>query len=82
MTLKFTVDLAFNAALVLVGCILVSLDQNTIEMSSTQDLMQHLQMAVEALWDLDSDNRMVARCREYLDQLVQVVYAISKMFAI
>jgi hypothetical protein len=69
--------IAFNAALVLVGCILVSLDQNTADVHSTQDLIQHLRMSVEALWDLDRDNRMVARCREYLDQLVHVVYTLG-----
>ena len=34
-------------------------------------------MAIEALRDLDSDNRMVARCRDYLEQLVQVVQALG-----
>jgi hypothetical protein len=34
-------------------------------------------MAIEDLRELDSDNRMVARCRDYLEQLVQVVYALG-----
>jgi hypothetical protein len=63
---------------VLVGCILISLDQKSAsESHSTQDIIQPLRMAIEDLRELDSDNRMVARCRDYLEQLVQVVYALG-----
>ena len=70
---------AFNAALVLVTCVLVSLENNSPDSHSIQDLFQHLRMAIEALWDLDRENRMIARCREYLDQLVQVVHALGRV---
>ena len=40
-------------------------------------MVLYLRMAIEALRDLDSDNRMVARCRDYLEQLVQVVQALG-----
>jgi hypothetical protein len=40
-------------------------------------MVLYLRMAIEALRDLDSDNRMVARCRDYLEQLVQVVHALG-----
>jgi hypothetical protein len=40
-------------------------------------MVLYLKMAIEALRGLDSDNRMVARCRDYLEQLVQVVRALG-----
>ena len=42
-----------------------------------QDMVLHMMMAIEALRDLDGDNRMVTRCRDYLEQLVQVVHALG-----
>jgi hypothetical protein len=42
-------------------------------MAYNQDAGQYLSQAIQALRNLDSDNRMVARCREYLEQLVQVL---------
>jgi hypothetical protein len=45
---------------------------------STEDMTLHLGMAIEALRYLDNDNRMVARCRDYLEQFVQVVHALGK----
>jgi hypothetical protein len=44
---------------------------------TTQDMFIHLGLAVEALRDLDSDYRVVARCRDYLEQLLQVVQALG-----
>ncbi|RFU24957.1 hypothetical protein B7463_g11376, partial [Scytalidium lignicola] len=80
----FSLYYAFNAALVLVMCILIFIDQNTANSpsnallpDSTQDIIVHLGMAIEALRELDDDNRMVARCRDYLEQLVQVVQALA-----
>ncbi|KAH8799845.1 fungal-specific transcription factor domain-containing protein [Xylogone sp. PMI_703] len=80
----FSLYYTFNAALVLVMCILIFIDQNTsgsptstLLPDSTQDIILHLGMAIEALRDLDDDNRMVARCRDYLEQLVQVVRALA-----
>ena len=40
---------------------------------TTEDMSAHLEMAIEALKVLDNDNRMVARCRDYLEQFVQTV---------
>ena len=45
---------------------------------STEDMTLHLGMAIEALRHLDNDNRMIARCRDYLEQFVQVVHALGK----
>lgn len=67
------------------ACVLVQVDQkasrNDPGMSlpdSTEDMTLHLSMAIEALRHLDNDNRMVARCRDYLEQFVQVVQALGK----
>ncbi|OAP63435.1 hypothetical protein AYL99_02662 [Fonsecaea erecta] len=80
----FSLYYTFNAALVLGACVLVQIDQkasgNDSNMSlteSTEDMSLHLEMAIEAIRHLDSDNRMVARCRDYLEQLVQVVQALA-----
>jgi len=50
---------------------LVQIDQkasgNESNMSlteSTEDMSLHLEMAIEAIRHLDSENRMVARCRD------------------
>lgn len=40
----------------------------------------HLGLSIEALRGLDSDYRMVARCRDYLEQLVQVVQTLGIWF--
>ncbi len=78
---------AFNAALVLGACVLVQVDQKassndagTSFPESTEDMTLHLGMAIEALRHLDLDNRMVARCRDYLEQFVQVVQSLGKEF--
>ncbi|OQV06994.1 Fungal specific transcription factor domain-containing protein isoform 2 [Cladophialophora immunda] len=80
----FSLYYTFNAALVLGACVLVQIDQkasgNESNMSlteSTEDMSLHLEMAIEAIRHLDSDNRMVARCRDYLEQFVQVVQALA-----
>jgi hypothetical protein len=69
---------------VLATCILIYVDQNASGdhssmplPDSTQDMIFHLGMAIEALRDLNIDNRVVARCRDYLEQLVQVVQALG-----
>ncbi|KIY03377.1 uncharacterized protein Z520_00068 [Fonsecaea multimorphosa CBS 102226] len=80
----FSLYYTFNAALVLGACVLVQIDQkasgNESNMSlteSTEDMSLHLEMAIEAIRHIDSDNRMVARCRDYLEQFVQVVQALA-----
>ncbi|OCT49144.1 hypothetical protein CLCR_04559 [Cladophialophora carrionii] len=80
----FSLYYTFNAALVLGACVLVQVDQkassNDPSMSlpdSTEDMTLHLGMAIEALRHLDNDNRMIARCRDYLEQFVQVVHALA-----
>ena len=67
------------------ACVLVQVDQkasgNEASMplpDPTQEMSLHLDMAIEALRHLDSDNRMVARCQDYLEQFVQVVQALGK----
>lgn len=45
---------------------------------STEDMSNHLGMAIDALRDLDEDNRMVARCRDYLEQFVQIIRSLGK----
>ncbi|OAG40419.1 hypothetical protein AYO21_05319 [Fonsecaea monophora] len=80
----FSLYYTFNAALVLGACVLVQIDQKASEnrsnmslTESTEDMCLHLEMAIEAIRHLDSDNRMVARCRDYLEQFVQVVQALA-----
>lgn len=41
-------------------------------------MSNHLGMAIDALRDLDEDNRMVARCRDYLEQFVQIIRSLGK----
>lgn len=73
---------AFNAALVLGACVLVQVDQKASSSDaipdSTEDMTLHLSMALEALRHMDNDNPMVSRCRDYLEQFVQVVQALGK----
>ncbi len=75
---------AFNAALVLGACILIHVDstaagnQSNMQLpDSIENLRFHLEMAIEALHDLDCNNRMVARCRDYLEQLAQVLQGLG-----
>lgn len=67
------------------ACILIQVEQKglaaqpSIQLSeSTEDMSAHLGMAIEALKDLDKDNRMVARCRDYLEQFVQIVRSLGE----
>lgn len=77
--------LAFNAALVVGACILIQVEQKglagrpSIHLSeSTEDMSEHLGMSIEALKELDKDNRMVERCRDYLEQFVQIVRSLGE----
>ncbi|KAK5065097.1 hypothetical protein LTR84_000933 [Exophiala bonariae] len=74
----------FNAALVIGACILIQVEQKglvaqaSIRFSeSTEQMSEHLGMAIEVLRDLDEDNRMVARCRDYLEQFVQIIRSLA-----
>ena len=67
------------------ACILIQVEQKglaarpSIHLSeSTEDMSEHLEMAIEALKELDKDNRMVARCRDYLEQFVQIVRSLGE----
>lgn len=39
----------------------------------------HLHTAITVLRDLDGDNPMTARCRHYLEQLVQMLELVCKL---
>jgi hypothetical protein len=47
-------------------------------MNYNQDAGHSLRDAIRALYGLDSDHRMIARCREYLEQLVQVLQSLCR----
>jgi hypothetical protein len=47
-------------------------------MNYDQDAGHYLSEAIHALRGLDSDHRMITRCREYLEQLVQVVQLLCR----
>lgn len=79
---KYWHKLAFNAALVIVAGVLISIQENE-DLSATitnynQDAGHSLRDAIQALYGLDSDQRMIVRCREYLEQLVQVLQSLCK----
>ncbi|GAD97031.1 putative P450 monooxygenase [Paecilomyces variotii No. 5] len=65
----------FNAALVIVASVIISLrdDQSSAVMGYNEESDKYLGQAIQSLRNLDSGNRMVARCREYLEQLVRVL---------
>lgn len=67
------------------ACILIQVEQKGLTpqpiihfSESTEDMSNHLGMAIDALRDLDEDNRMVARCRDYLEQFVQIIRSLGK----
>ena len=68
--------LAFNAALVLFGCLLVCRTANRTALATLptkESAKTSLENAVEALGVLDHGNHMVERCRHYLKQLISVL---------
>jgi len=68
--------LAFNAALVLFGCLLVCRTANRTALATLptkESAKTSLENAVEALGVLDHGNRMVERCCHYLKQLISVL---------
>lgn len=74
--------LAFNAALVIVGCMVVAWKDRD-DSPSTWDTVDksrgYIEKAILALGRLDSGNRVIARCVEYLSQLVLILDTLSKL---
>lgn len=68
----------------IVAAVLVSIQENDDPSSPTvsysQDAGLYLLEAIEALRALDSERRMITRCREYLEQLVQVVQSLCEYY--
>lgn len=74
-------ELAFNAGLVIFGALLVSSKESIHDPSqwSVVDRARpYLDIAVDALKRLDSGNRVIERCVEYLSQISVVLMALSK----
>lgn len=73
----------YNAALVIFASLLIIQDQDTsgsvtsILPVSVQELRKRLDDATVALRQLDSENRTVERCANYLGQLTGVLDALS-----
>lgn len=74
--------LAFNAALVIVGCMVVAWKARD-DSPSTWDTVEksrgYIEKAILALRRLDSGNRVIARCVEYLSQLVLILDTLSTL---
>lgn len=72
---------AFNAGLVIFGALLIS-SKESLHDSSQWSVVErsrpYLDIAAEALKRLDSGNRVIERCVEYLSQLSVVLVALSK----
>lgn len=75
---------AFNAALIEFGCYFVSRPRpnatTPLLCISYQDASKNLANAIEALTLLDQGNRMVERCRHYLQTLNTVITAIGESY--
>lgn len=72
---------AFNAGLVIFGALLVSSKEslhNPSQWSVVERSRPYLDLAAEALRHLDSGNRVIERCIEYLTQLSFVLNHLSK----
>lgn len=73
--------LAFNAGLVIFGALLVSSKESIHDPSQwsiVDRARPYLDIAVDALKRLDSGNRVIERCVEYLSQISVVLMALSK----
>ncbi|KGO50258.1 hypothetical protein PEX2_028230 [Penicillium expansum] len=73
---NYTLYYTFNAALVIVGCMVVAWKDRD-DSPSTWDTVDksrgYIEKAILALRRLDSGNRVIARCVEYLSQLVLIL---------
>jgi len=75
----FSLYYTFNAALVLFATILVVRSQNGSGPSvlrssiSTDDLQKSLVSAASSLRKLDTGNRMIDRCAEYVEKIIEVL---------
>jgi hypothetical protein len=74
--------LAFNAALVILGCMVVAWE-NRDDSPSTWNKVEksrgYIEKAILALRRLDTGNRVIARCVEHLSQLVLILDTLSKL---
>lgn len=74
--------LAFNAALVVFGCMVVAWENRDDSPSTwgTVDKSRgYIEKAILALRQLDTGNRVIARCVEYLSHLVLILDNLSKL---
>ncbi|RLL96753.1 hypothetical protein CFD26_105631 [Aspergillus turcosus] len=70
----------FNAALVIFGALVVASrekDSNPLAWSEVDESRAYIDKAIEALHRLDSGNRVIVRCVEYLSQLSLVFNALN-----
>ncbi|KAK9319526.1 fungal-specific transcription factor domain-containing protein [Lipomyces orientalis] len=78
---NYTLYYTFNAALVIVGCMIVAWKDRD-DSPSTWDTVDksrgYIEKAIGALRRLDSGNRVIARCIEYLSQVVLILDTLSK----
>jgi hypothetical protein len=73
--------LAFNAALVIIGAVWVYRDESLSTTSMTaqaKEAEKYPGLAAEALSKLDDGNRLVDRCRHYLEQFNAVLASSGK----
>jgi hypothetical protein len=78
---QLTAKTAFNAGLVIFGALLVSSKEsphNPGLWDSVERSRPYLDLAADALRRLDSGNRVIERCVEYLTQLSLALVALSK----
>ena len=78
---------AFNAGLVLLAALLVSpketwteVQTNTAQWQFLENATIYLNMAIEALQNLDRGNRVVQRISDYLSQLAVAVLSLRESF--
>lgn len=72
---------AFNAGLVIFGALLVSSKEsqhNLDQWRMIENARPYLDLAADALRHLDSGNRVIERCVEYLTQLSMILKATSE----
>lgn len=73
--------IAFNAGLVIFGALLVSSKESQLNPDPwrmVKDCRPYLDLAADALRHLDSGNRVIERCVEYLTQLSMILKATGK----
>ncbi|PYH92137.1 hypothetical protein BO71DRAFT_421023 [Aspergillus ellipticus CBS 707.79] len=79
---NYSLYYTFNAALVIAGCMVVAWKDRDDSPSTWEPLETsrgYIEKAILALRRLDSGNRIIARCVEYLSHLVLVLDTLSKL---